>query len=805
MRFLTYVVAAMQTLAPTLGAGALHALQSPQPPPVEHILVSVINELTKLVHPCVLVLDDYHEIKSPAVDHALEFLLQHLPAQLHLVVITREEPALPIARLRARNQLTELRTTDLRFTSAEAAEFLTQVMELALEPSSVAALAARTEGWVSGLQLAAISIQSHHNTARFMEEFTGSHHFVLSYLVEEVLHQQPQHVQHFLLATAVLDRLCASLCDAVMQSPAGTGQTLLTYAEQANLFIVPLDNQRRWYRYHHLFADLLRQRLHQREPATIATLHIRASQWYEANGFALEAFKHATAGNDLDRAERLMEGGSLSLHNREALNAIHTWLTTLPRSVLDARPLLWVRSATVALTAGQTTGVAARLTAAEAALQGVELDATRRNLIGQIAAARATLAVTEYQADTIVAQAQRALEYLPQDNHDFRFVAYWALGFAHLLQGERPAAIHAYNAALANAQKSASMFSTLLATSGLGQVQELENQLYLAAETYRRALTLAGELPLPSVADVHLGLARIYYEWNDLERAEHHGQQSLQLAKQYDSVIDRFILSEVLLARLKLARGELDAAAVSLEQSAQTVRQRNFWQQMPEVAAAQVVTLLQQGDIAAAAHSAKTHTLPYSQARVMLAQGNTAAAVALLTELYQQALKRGWVNEQLRIAVLYAVALQANGDTADALRMLANALALAEPGGCIRVFVDEGPVLADLLVHGAAQELHPTYIKTILAAFAAEPQPPSTGACAPIPAKATPQRLIEPLTKRELEVLRLIAEGRSNQEISAQLVLALDTVKGHNRRIYAKLQVKRRTEAILRARALGLL
>jgi len=320
-RFITYLVAALQTLAPSIGEGVLSALQSPQPPPIEALLVALLNDLSTIQDPFVLVLDDYHLLDSQAIDQVLTSLVERLPPHMHLVIATREDPRLPLARLRARGYLTEVRAADLRFTSAEAAAFLDQVMGLSLSAADIARLSRRTEGWIAGLQLAAISMQGQQDTAVFIRTFTSSHHFVMDYLVEEVLGQQSERVQTFLLRTSILDRFCAPLCDAVVRDPSAIGRETLDYLERANLFLVPLDNERRWYRYHHLFAELLRLRLQQStgsstgdEGITIAELHRRASQWYEDNGLEMEAFHHAVAAQDVERAARLVEGLTVS-HN----------------------------------------------------------------------------------------------------------------------------------------------------------------------------------------------------------------------------------------------------------------------------------------------------------------------------------------------------------------------------------------------------------------------------------------------------------------------------------------------------------
>ncbi len=717
-RFLMYLAAALQTAAPDLGASVLAALQSPQPPPVETLLTALLNEIAVLPERVALVLDDYHTLDSPHIDAAMAFLLDHLPPQLHLAIATREDPSLPLARLRARGQLTELRAADLRFTPAEAAEFLNRVMGLALSEENVATLEARTEGWIAGLQLAALSMQGQPDVAGFIQALTGSHRFVLDYLVEEVLQRQPSSVQTFLLHTAILDRLCGPLCDAVLCDPTLAGQTTLDSLERANLFLVSLDNERRWYRYHHLFGGFLRQRLGQTLlPDDIAVLHSRASQWYEDHGLALEAFHHATAANDIERAVRLMESPTMGLHLRNVATTILDWLAALPQDVLDARPRLWVRSATLALVAGQTTGVAEKLQAAEKALQGAALDDITRDLIGQIACARATLALTRYDPETMLIQARRALEYLHPDDLTFRFTANWALASASLLQGDRAAAARACREGVAISQKSGDGFSMILASSDMGQIQELDNQLYQAAETYRRVLQLAGEYPQPNIAEVQLGLARIHYEWNDLESAEEYAQQSLHLARQYDQVIDRFIISEIFLARLKLARGDVAGAAAQLAQTEQAARQRQFIHRLPEIAAAQVDVLLRQGDVTSAAHLAQKYDLPLSQARVLLAQGDVAAALTLLSALRQQMEAKDWQDERLKALVLQAVALQAHGEQAPALQTLGEALALAEPGGFVRLFVDEGPAMARLLSAAATRGIAPDAIARLLAAF----------------------------------------------------------------------------------------
>jgi len=773
-RFLTYLVAALQTIAANVGEGVSGVLQSPQPQPPEEILMALLNDLTTIQDQFVLVLDDYHVIDAKPIDQALTYLVEHLPPHMHLVITTREDPHLPLARLRARGHLTELRTADLRFTPSEAATFLTQVMGLSLSAQDIAALERHTEGWIAGLQLAAISMQGHEDATSFIRSFTGSHRFVLDYLVEEVLGQQSERVQRFLLCTSILDRMSGPLCDAVLLDPSIPGQATLEYLEHANLFIIPLDNERRWYRYHHLFADLLRLRLHQSiaSPPTEAQsqvneLHLRASLWYEDHGLSLEAFHHAAAAHDVERAARLVEGEGMPQHFRGAVTPVLHWLESLPKAALDARPSLWVMYASALTMTGFLAGVEEKLQAAEAAMQGTEPDDTTKDVVGQIAAIRAMLAVPANQLETIIAQSNRALEYLHPSNLASRTSTLWTLGFASFLQGDRAAARQAYTEAISLSQAADNIILNIGATIGLGTIQEADTQLYLAAETYRRVLHLAGDLPKPPACEAHLGLARLCYEWNDLDAALSHGQLSVHLARQLENT-DKCIAGEVVLARLKLVQGDISGAAALLAEVGQSARQHNLVYRIPEVAAAQVLTFLRQGSLSAAAHLAQTHGLPLSQARVHLAQGDPFATLAALSPWREQVDAQGWQDERLKVMVLQAVALQAHGEKDKAVQALCDALVLAEPGGFISLFVDEGRPMAHLLSEAEALGMVPDYLGKLLAVFEAEEQNSEATSYLPTP----DQPLIEPLSRREVEVLQLIAQGLSNRKIPAALLLS---------------------------------
>lgn len=537
-RFMTYLCAALENVGADWGArmpGRLSALQPFQPEPM---MTFIINEICTIRDPFVLVLDDYHVIESRLIREAVALLLKHMPPQMHLVIASREEPELPIARLRVRDQITETRIADLRFTSSEASEFLREVMGLRLSEEDISVLHFQTEGWIAGLQLAALSMQGQEDASSFVPSFHGSHRYVLDYLVDEVLRQQPADIQAFLLRTSIVDRLCGPLCDALFNrhkdrmtaESAPSGQEMLEALERAHLFIVPLDHDRQWYRYHHLFAELLQQRLRQSMSGSrdghegIAELHVRASEWLEDQGLDLEAFRHAAAAHDLDRAGRLLEGNGMPLLFRGAVLPIVQWLDSLPGEEVDARPSLGVMHASALLMVGRISGVEPRLQAAEKALQSSRQDDKARDLIGHIASIRATLAVSRHEADTIMAESLRALEYLYPDNLPVRTATTWALGYAYELQGDRAAAGKAYADALSESRKIGHLMITIMAMLGQGNMQRAANRLAAAADTYRGVLDLAGDPPLPAACDAHLGLAWINYEWNDLMAAEHHAQ-----------------------------------------------------------------------------------------------------------------------------------------------------------------------------------------------------------------------------------------------------------------------------------------
>ncbi|MHB8135044.1 MAG: LuxR C-terminal-related transcriptional regulator [Anaerolineaceae bacterium] len=813
-RFLSYLVTAFQLIKTGIGERLLVALQSREPPPIEAVLTDLINEITSIPDHFIIVLDDYHSVESKQVDQAVNFLIEHQPPQMHLLITSREDPTLPLARLRARGQLTELRATDLRFSPAEAADFLNQVMGLSLSYEEVAALETRTEGWIAGLQMAALSMRGLLETGDFIRSFTGSHRFVLDYLMEEVLERQREEVQTFLLRTSILDRLCGPLCDALFSDSSAYGQQTLEHLEHANLFIVSLDSDRCWYRYHHLFGDLLRKRLEQKLTSEgIAGLHIQASEWFEKNGLVLDAFKHAAAANDIERAERLMELKEMPLHLPGVPLIILKWLESLPLSVLNSKPALWWKQAAMLMASYQTIGVEEKLQATEAALAtktqpNGEMDEWTRNLFGKIAFARAALAATGYQAETTLVYANRAMEFLHPKSTAYRSEVTQYIGFARYLLGERDAAEVAYKEALSLAQSIRDNEGVMMATIRLGQIHELRNQLHEAFETYQKVVRMTEADPPPFATLAYIGLARIYYNWNDLYKAEKYAEQSHQLARLCEQVIDRLISCELFYSRLKITQKDPVSADCFLTQAEQHARQYGYTVRFPDIAAARAKLCLYNGDTDAAAQHVQNEDRWLVRAEVLIAQGNPSAALAIIVPHRQRMEERKLADQLLVTIVLQALALHALDEKDQTRQVLKESLTLAEPGGFIRLFVDAGKPMRLMLQDLKSWiDRHPeeqdqwlmAYLEKILAAFASPTEIQAS--------KLMSQQsgLIEPLSQRELEVLKLICQGQSNNDICKQLYLALDTVKGHNRRIFEKLQVHRRTEAIARARELNLI
>jgi LuxR family maltose regulon positive regulatory protein len=831
-RFLTYLVAALQTLAANTGAGVLGVLQSPQPPPIESILTALINEITNIPDNFILVLDDYHSVDSKPVDNTLTFLLEHLPSQMHLVIATREDPHLPLSRLRARGQLTELRAADLRFTPAEATDFLNQVMGLNLSAEGIAALEARTEGWIAGLQLAALSMQGHQDATSFIKSFTGSHHFVLDYLMEEVLGQQSESVQTFLLRTSILDRMCGPLCDAVLLAPSASGQKTLEYLEHANLFIVPLDNERRWYRYHHLFADVLRMHLKAEQPDQGSVLHRRASEWYEHNGSTAEAIRHALAAEDFVRAADLIELAVPEMRrNRQGATVTELgWLKALPDELVHFRPVLCVDYAYALFGGGELGGVEPRLRDAErwldtpantAGMVVVDEEEFRR-LPGMIALLRAARSLARGDdMPEAVKNARRVLDLAPEDAHLMLGGAASVLGLAAWASGDLEAARRMTADGMANVRRAGYISSAIGGSIVLADIQIAQGCLHDAMTTYERALQWATEPGAPvqrGAADMYVGMSALHREYNDLKTATQHLLTSQALGELAGLQQNPYRWCAAM-ARIREAQGDLDGA-LNLLDHAERLYEANFSPNVRPIATRKARVWVAQGRLNEALGWARAQGLSIDDelsyprefdhitlVRVLLAcyqrnrtDGSISGAVELLERLQKAAEERGGIGSVIEILVLQAITYQAQGDLPAALLPLQHALALAEPEGYIRMFLDEGSSMLQLLREASAHEIMPDYIDKLLAAFEAEKRKNEDKPDLP-PA----QPLIEPLSQRELKILQLIAQGLSNREIGERLFLALDTIKGHNRKIFDKLQVQSRTEAIARARELGLL
>lgn len=795
--FLSYMIAALQTISDTLGAGISSLLEASPAPSVESVLSILLNDLSANQSKIVLVLDDYHLAAGKPVDAAVAFLIDHLPSQMHLVIATRDEPKLSLARRRLQGQLTEIRQADLRFVLGEAAGFLNQSMNLQLSPPNIAALETRTEGWIAGLQLAAISLQGHKDPDGFIQSFTGSHRLVQDYLMEEVLRRQPEAVQSFLLCTSVLDRFCGPLCDAVLQD--NEGQKTLDYVERSNLFIVPLDNERRWYRYHHLFADLLRQRLRHHYQA--AAFHVRASEWYESQGLEIDAFHQAVAATDIPRAMRLIEGNGMPLYFRGEMVAVVHWLQAQAHKVLDAYPSLWVTYAWSLFIAGQSSQVGATLSAAEAALRHAATGPVTQDLFGQIAALWAWSAVSQNNVESIHVHAMRALELLSPENQAARTAAQCALGVALLFRNERAAASEAFANVVSAGKSSGNLMFTVAASIALASIQATNNQLRLAAGTYRGALQMIADPTHLVGCEAHLGLARILYEWNELDDAESHAMQSSKLAARAES--EGGSGADALRARLMLLRNDNDSAVTLLAQASESAKTQRFTGRMQEVANVQVLEMLLRGEVTGAVDLATQHQLPLAQAKAFLAKRDCSAALAIVEQYRRDMEEKGYPNEVLKALVMQSITLDTLGKVDKALQVLNEALVLAEPGGFVRIFVDEGVAMATLLSKTATRASKPDYVAKLLGVFALqESKQPREPPKSISHATASP---VDSYSKRELEILRLIYQGRSNQEIGERLFLSLSTVKWHNQNIFAKLQVQRRTEAVVRAIELNIM
>ena len=834
VRFLTHLVAALQCINADWGRVAQEILGSSELPAPTRLIAALINEIAAEDIHFALALDDYHLIAARPIHDALSFLLEHMPSSMHLVILTRADPPFPLSRLRAGGELTEIRADDLRFTTEEATLLLTGMMRLDLTPQQAVLLVDRTEGWAAGLQLAALSLQGithREGIARFIHAFTGSHRYVMDYLIEEVFDRQPPDVRAFLLQTSVLNRLCGPLCNALTGQEGG--QKMLEYLERANLFTVPLDHARHWYRYHHLFADLLRDRLQQARPEIVPELHRRASVWYQDADLIDEAFAHAAAAGDVQRAVRLVEAHAERLVRRGEVSTLLRWLKVLPDEAIRSRPRLCVSYAWALFLTGQAGTL-------EPWLQDAEMALTHQAALPAVAGDRPDLAPLRGEVDVLrlasaryqeapswmIERGQQALDRVDKDDPFTHGLLYLSLGTAYRLSGNVVAAIHACTEAARLCWVAGNAMAAMLATYDLSRLYGFQGQLTLAAETCRQVLEsdrYAGLIARrsPCVGLAHLGLARVQYEWDELRTAEHHTREGIALGEPGGSLV-LLMRGYTLLARIRQARRDVRGVREAIRTLEQAIRQRDVLQAtVDEVATYRALFGLMQGDLEAANHWAQTvqpnlqdrlDTLREFQwltlVRVLIARGRTDKAAPLLTRLLHAAESEGRTGRVIEILALQALARQADGDTSGALVVLGHALALAEPEGYVRTFLDEGTPMAALLseilvgsrdlsgkaerkgCQSWAQGIAPVYIQQLLTASGRS---------------AVAESLARPLTARELQVLRLIAAGLKNQEIAERLVISVATVKRHITNLYGKLDVSRRTQAISRAQELGLL
>ena len=816
VRFLTYLMSALTTVTGTSWDDLLSSLLSSQPPPPKVILTALVSRLENVPQPIALVLDDCHQITAPPTREALVFLLDHLPAQMRLVITSREDPSLPLSRLRAHGQLAEIRADDLRFTQEEAAKFLELMLGINLSADQVVELETRTEGWVAGLQLAALAMQGRNDIPAFIAAFTGSHRFILDYLTDEVLNRQPEQIQHFLLETSILNRMNGSLCDAV--TGRSGSQALLEQVERSNLFLFSLDDERSWYRYHHLFGDMLHRHLQRSFPDIVPELHRRASTWFEQGGWVSEAVEHTIVGGDDDQAAHLIERYGEPLQLRGEGATVLRWLRALPEAVLETHPRL-------ALNFAFMLSMTDAYTEAEQWVVNVEqwLDAGQMpedehsGLLGKAAAIRATLSLLRgLDPDITIAAGEQALRQIPLSDLHWRGWVNTILGIAYFAaKGEMVKAEQCLEEAIYLGEKANDVFTMMIALWQLSRLYMIWGHLHQAEAAAQRHLqyaALPGWRYQPAAGYAHLNLSTVYYERNDLEGA-------LEAVTETQRVIQGHLLKRisiggnVMMARLKHLQGDAVAARDLMRQAVQIVLADNLKQTIVEVFAWQAWLSLMQGDLMAASQWAAefeptTHgnlgfDLQFEHlvlARIQIAQGRLDAAQQLLLRLFvaaQSAGCNGWVIPNCLLQALIA-RRQGNGE--GALQLLGNALSLAEPEDYVRCFVDEGEQMKVLLQEAHARGITPVYVAKLLAAF--NEVQPATGVA---PSLQWVGNEVEPLSERELEVLHLIFEGASNSEIARQLVVSLGTVKKHVNNIYVKLDAHSRTQAIAAARKYHLL
>jgi LuxR family maltose regulon positive regulatory protein len=817
-RFLLYLATALDTLKKGISDSILPLLQTNQLPAIKVILTSLINELDETLQlPFILVLDDYHLITSPVVHEALIFLVENIPPQMRLVILTREDPPLPLARLRARQQLTEIRAADLRFSIDESAAFFNQVMGLNLTASDIETLETRTEGWIAGLQMIAISISGRDDKSDFIRSFASSHRFIFDYLIEEVLEGLAPEIKDFLVRTSILDRMCAPLCDAVTGK--NSSQNILLQLEQMNLFIIPLDDQRRWYRYHHLFADILHQQLRTANSGNNQDLHQKAYKWYQDNDLIGDAIHHALAIGDYETVADLSEKLVFESIERHELFTIANWLENLPDEIMQAKPWLNVAFAWILFRTRQFDRVEQHLQNMEHSLP--ELQEDNAHIQSHIAAIQAYLAGTHGDIEKIAFMARKSLGLLPEKEKRLRGSMFSLLGSSLQLIGNFKEAKQAYFDGIAASKAAGDWQNTIESYGDLtgfyverGQLHEGFSACQEALKYAESSFKKAGRNPVET-AYIHFRLSTILRHWNELEESLWHAKKAIEITQKWGS---GFRLAYVNLGIALQAIGQHEEAMQAIQQAETMASEESeFW--LAEVRSVRVLLRLDQGNLDAASSWALESGLspddeiPFSHrrqylslAQVLLARGQGGDLEALnqtiqLLSRFQDLVDASNASAySLQVLILKALAYQVQGNMEAATSAIGQALSIAEQGGYIRVFVREGSEMKKLLEQAVRIGVSPIYAGKLLEAFGDDFQE-----VYPTRRKdALPDILAETLTSRELEVLRLLDTELPIPNIANELVVSVETVRTHIKRIYRKLDVHSRYEAVVRAKDLNL-
>jgi LuxR family maltose regulon positive regulatory protein len=827
--YLTHLITGLQEIDATIGKAILSELQTPQPPPANTIMTNLVNDIGSLAQDFALVLDDYHFIDAHRVHGVVEFLLDHMPPMMHLFIATRSDPPVPMARMRSNDQLTELRAGDMSFTADEVEVFLNRMMELKLSKSEVSLLETRCEGWIAGLQLAALSLKGRGDVSTFINKFAGDDRHIADYLIEEVLSIQPDATQSFLLKTSILDRMTGSLCDSV--TGRRDGESVLDELEKANLFLVPLDNNRRWYRYHHLFADLLCQRLPRLKDCSIPDLHQKASQWFEQNKFTNEAIHHAVKAQDFDRVAGLIEKASHTILMKQGeTNTILSWLKAIPYEVIRSRPKLNVAYAWALFYELKIDEIEPRLTDAERAMH-TEPD---NDALAEVDTIRATVAILKGSSSQAIELFQKATGRLSEANVAMRGIVSLGLGYARMVGGDLSEANHNLDEAVAVNEAAGNISIAIKAAIFLAYVRIVQGRLHQATEALQQVFQLAGRWDLlnaPVMVSAFTGLAELARERNDLLAAAQDASKAVELSKRSGDPL-RMWHAYIVLSNVKRAQGVVKGAIEILKKANEIIGSTTS---MPlartRTESCRMRTLLAQNSsdrdvrrIQGIMHWVNTFDLEddwlersgaiilpgqgcefehLTLARGLIETHELERALELLAGLRDKAEKAGRLREVIENDVLQAVALHMQDRTEQAESALKRALSTAEPEGFVRIFVDAGPLLVEVLetiIDGKEKDRSQTqtefsrgYVKKLLLAFKAK-------------ARTEPDKiLVEPLSEREVEVLQLLAARMSNQEIAEQLFISLNTVKTHIKNIISKLGVHNRKQAVSQARELGLL